>query len=97
MEEMLAFRRDLQQKVCRKARDCFDAVLMRKAFPGRPNDRTPGDSGDWRQTGGPRGRRDHGRIVVEEGVGHVGRDTKRHRPAGRCPRDLLGLGCRAPA
>ena len=36
----------------------FDAVLMRKACPGRPNDRTPGDSGDWRQTGGSRGHHD---------------------------------------
>ena len=43
----------------------FDAVLMRKAFPGRPNDRTPGDCGDWRQTGRPRGRHDHARVVVE--------------------------------
>ena len=50
---------------------------MRKAFPGRPNDRTPGDSGDWRQTGGPRGRRDRGRVVVGEGIGHLGRDMVR--------------------
>ena len=28
-------------------------TAMREAFPGRPNDRTPGNSGDWRQTGGP--------------------------------------------
>ena len=47
--------------VCGSSR-VFDAVLMRKAFPGRPDDRTPGNSGDWRQTGGPRGcRHDHGR------------------------------------
>ena len=31
---------------------------MRKVCPGRPNDRTPGDSGDWRQTGGSRGHHD---------------------------------------
>ena len=53
----------------------FDAVLMRKAFPGRPNDRTPGNSGDWRQTGGPRGRHDHGRSRRPRGhsrPGHAG-------------------------
>ena len=62
---------------------------MRKAFPGRPDDRTPGNSGDWRQTGGPRGRHDRGRVVVGEGIGHLGCDSKRHRPVGRCPKQKL--------
>ena len=63
-----------------------------QGFPGRPNDRTPGNSGDWRQTGRPRGRLDRGRVVVEEGVGHVGRDTKMRTAQWEsvpAPRDLL--------
>ena len=41
---------------------------MRKACPGRPDDRTPGNSGDWRLAGGSRGRHDRGRVVAEEGT-----------------------------